>query len=286
MSGGGGEPATLVAATESDRAVARGEWRVGWRIVAAGMLGVGCGPGLYQNVSSLFNPGMMAEFGWSRGDIATAAGVGLLGALAAPVVGRLVDRIGVRIVIVSAMLLLGVAYLGLSRMTGPLWQLRVLIGALALSVPGTSAIVYGRLVAAAFVARRGTALGVIFSGLSLLTIVVPPLLALVIAVDGWRGGFVTLAVFTSVVALPLVLLLLPREPSRPQPLVGPPVDGVTCREAITSANFWRLAVGVMLINMATVGLVSQLVPFGMDRGLSAARAAFLLTSIAKPAVRC
>lgn len=94
------------APTPSEREVARGEWRLGWPIAAAGMLGVGSGPGRYQNVSSLFNPGMMAEFGWSRGDIATAARLGLLGALAAPVVDRLVDSIGVRIVIVSAMLLL------------------------------------------------------------------------------------------------------------------------------------------------------------------------------------
>lgn len=42
------------------------------------------GPGLYQNLSSLFVPGLQDSFGWSRGDIATAAGVGLLGALARP----------------------------------------------------------------------------------------------------------------------------------------------------------------------------------------------------------
>ena len=48
------------------------EWRRGWPLVAGGMLGIGTGPGLYQNISSLFTPGMMAEFGWSRGVIATA----------------------------------------------------------------------------------------------------------------------------------------------------------------------------------------------------------------------
>ena len=60
------------------------EWRRGWPLVAAGMIGIGTGPGLFQNISSLFTPGMMNEFGWTRGEIATAAGLGLAGALAVP----------------------------------------------------------------------------------------------------------------------------------------------------------------------------------------------------------
>ncbi len=89
---------------------------------------------------------MTAEFGWTRGEIATAAGLGLAGALAAPFIGRLADRIGVRAVIVAAMLLLGLAYCGMSIPTGLLWQYQLLVVCLALSVPGTSALVHGKLI--------------------------------------------------------------------------------------------------------------------------------------------
>ena len=39
----------------------RGEWRRGWPLVLAAMLGIGFGPGLFQNVSSLFIDGVTRE---------------------------------------------------------------------------------------------------------------------------------------------------------------------------------------------------------------------------------
>ncbi|MGJ3627484.1 hypothetical protein AB5I41_11905 [Sphingomonas sp. MMS24-JH45] len=99
------------------------------------MLGIGFGPGLFQNVSSLFIDGVTREFGWSRGDIATAAAIGLLGGIVAPFLGRL-DRIGIRPVIVASLLLLGATYLGMSIQTSALAQFQLLVALLAFAVPG------------------------------------------------------------------------------------------------------------------------------------------------------
>jgi predicted MFS family arabinose efflux permease len=257
------------------------EWRRGWRVVAAGMVGIGTGPGLYQNLSSLFTPGMSADFGWSRGDIATAAGVGLLGAVAAPVLGRLVDRFGVRPMIVGAMLTLAATYAGLAAIGGALWQYQLLVLMLTLTVPGTSAVVYGKLIGAAFVRQRGLALGLATSGLSLTTLALPPAVGAVIALYGWRGGYAALGLMCACVALPLVLLALGR---RADPLravardPAAPATGMTGAQARRDTRFWRLALTVTFVNMATVGLVTQLVPFGLDRGLAAGQAALLLAS--------
>lgn len=73
------------------------EWRHGWPPVLAPMMGLRFGPGLFQNLSSLFTIPMIASFGWTRGEIATAAALLLTAFGASQVAGRfanglLVDR--------------------------------------------------------------------------------------------------------------------------------------------------------------------------------------------------
>lgn len=255
-------------------------------MVGAAMVGIGFGPGLFQNLSSLFVVGPIAEFGWSRGDIATAAGIGLLGGLAVPFLGRLVDRFGARPMIIAAMLLLSAVYAGLAAMSGPLWEYRVLVFGLALAVPGTSAIVYGKLIAQRFVAHRGMALGIATSGISITTLTLAPVLGAVIAAYGWRVGFLTLCVVVGALALPAVLLLLrgvaaaPTRRDHDDPLATQPVEGMSGADTRRDGRYWRLGLCGTLINVASIGLVTSLVPFGIDRGLSAAQAALLVTSFA------
>ncbi|WP_093064125.1 MFS transporter [Sphingomonas sp. OV641] len=270
---------------EARRPANAGEWRRGWPVVAAAMIGIGTGPGLFQNLSSLFIVGPIAEFGWSRGDIATAAGLGLLGGLAVPFLGRLADRIGARAIILLAMILLGLVYAGMASLGGPLWQYQLLIFGLALTVPGTSAIVYGKLIAQRFHAHRGIALGVATSGISVSSLALAPVLGSVITAYGWRAGFLALGAIVCALALPAVLLLLRREhihTTRPDPGETAPaqVEGVTGAEARRDSRYWRLALTAALINVASVGLVTSLVPFGMDRGLGATDASLLVTSFA------
>ena len=248
------------------------------------MIGIGTGPGLFQNLSSLFIVGPIDEFGWSRGDIATAAGLGLLGGLAAPFLGRLADRIGARAIILLAMVLLGLVYAGMASLSGPLWQYQLLIFGLALTVPGTSAIVYGKLISQRFHAHRGIALGVATSGISLSSLALAPVLGAVINAYGWRVGFLALGAVVCGLALPAVMLLLRGksvQTTRPAPGAAPAiVEGMTGAEARRDSRYWRLALTAALINVASVGLVTSLVPFGMDRGFGAAEAALLVTSFA------
>jgi predicted MFS family arabinose efflux permease len=252
-------------------------------VVLAAAIGIGTGPGLFQNLSSLFVPGLTQEFGWSRGQIGTAAALGLLASIAVPFLGRLVDRFGARPMIVGAMLLLAGTYLGMVVQTGALWQYQLLVAALALTVAGTSGVVYAKLIATRFVAHRGLALGLATSGLSVGTLAMPPLIGMVIAAQGWRAGFVALAVIVALVALPAVLIALrgvAAAPTRldPEEATAVPIEGLTGAEARRDGRFWRLAMAVALINFGAVGLVTQLVPFGTDRGLPEAQAALLLAS--------
>jgi MFS family permease len=259
------------------------EWRRGWPIVAGSAALFATGPGLYQNLSSLFVPGMQASFGWSRGDISTAAGIGLLGALSAPFIGRLVDRIGAVPVLIGSALVLGGAHAWLAAMTGALWQFQIGVALLALSAPGISALVFGKLIARRFDRHRGFALGVATAGLSVSTLLLPPLIAWVIAVSTWRSGYLLLAGAAILAGLPLALLAIRATRLEPISVTGVPVPdhpGLTGRAARRTGIFWRLALSIALINMATIGFVTQLVPFGMDRALGVGGAAMLVSAYA------
>lgn len=266
------------------------EWRRGWPVVWAAMLGAGLGPGLYQNLSSLFTPGLERSFGWSRGEIATAAGLGLIGALVAPAIGRVADRVGVRPVIVAAMLVLGAGYLWLATIAGPMWQYQAGVVLLVLAVPGTSSLAYGKLIAAAFVRGRGLALALGTSGLALATMIAAPLLGALIEARGWRAGFVALAIASTLVALPLVLIALRRVPAGPTrtgpdaPADALPATGITAAEARRDRRFWIVVASAALINLATTGLVTQMVPIGIELGLSETSAALLLTAFGVSAI--
>ena len=113
-------------------ATAAREWGRGWHVVAASGLGLGVGAALFQYVSSLFIPSLEAAFGWSRGDISLAAAIGLLGALSAPFIGIVADRVGARLVAAVCLSAVALAHLGLASMTGELWQFIVGVGVISI----------------------------------------------------------------------------------------------------------------------------------------------------------
>lgn len=248
----------------------RSEWKRGWLVVAASTVGIGTGAGLAQYTSSLFVEPLQAAFGWTRGEIGTIGAFGLLGALSAPLIGRLADRFGARRVATICILAATLAYLGLSVMQGRLWQFAACSLLLGAAAPGCTGLVYSRAVVGWFERDRGLALGIIASGLPVATLLITPLLAAVIRDHGVQSGYLVLAGAASLIGLPLVLLGVrdaPRAPLADDHVAGP------LGAIIRSRTFWLLALILFLVNMPATGVLTQLAPLLTSKGASAAQAA-------------
>jgi MFS family permease len=73
-----------------------GEFRTEWRAVTSAMIGLSCGLMMTSYAAGIMGPHLIAEFGWSRSDLAALQILGLLAIFTFPFVGRLADVAGAR----------------------------------------------------------------------------------------------------------------------------------------------------------------------------------------------
>ena len=150
---------------------------------------------------SVYDVEFINEFGWSRGEIKLRDMVTLLLAgLAAPFVGVLLDRYGVRRCMLAGWAVLILSYFAYSRL-GSLAGLYLIHAAFALVlvVCGLNAAVI--LVSKWFIRYRGTAIGIALMGTSMGGIVFPQYGTAMIGLLDWRGAFAWGSLFPAVLLL-------------------------------------------------------------------------------------
>jgi MFS family permease len=263
------------------------EWRDGWRIVAGAAVGMGTGVSLYLLIASLFIVPVTKEFGWTRGDMGIAGMIAFVtGAVALPIIGRLLDKFGFRRIVLICVPAMSLLYLAIALQPGWYAFYLVLMVWGGIFGGGTGAIAYTRPVIAAFERQRGLALGLATAGTSITAMIVPPILAASIVAYGWRAGLYVMAAMTVGVGLPIALALIgnAREgsvrPTDDVPEEGAPVSTVremTLGQAVRGARFWLLAFALMAINIPGSGVVGQLAPLISDKGLPESAAALTMS---------
>lgn len=157
---------------------------------------------------SLLLPPLIDEFGWDRGLAAGAFSFGFLfSAVISPLVGRLMDSHGPRIVIGS-----GVCLMSLGLFTAPAietpWHLYATLGVLVGG--GANLMTYtaqSLFLPSWFVRRRALAIGIAFSGAGLGAIVLLPWLQTIIGSDGWRASCWAMGLLVLFVIGPLTLFV-------------------------------------------------------------------------------
>jgi sugar phosphate permease len=181
---------------------------------------------------SLLFPPILDEFGWERGVTAGAFSFGfVVSAALSPLLGRLMDRRGPRVVMELGVAATAAGLL-LATFTSRPWHVYVTLGLLVGA--GTTFTGYtgqALFLPNWFVRRRGLAMSIAFAGVGFGSIVLLPALQTFVERNGWRAGCSLLGAVALVVLVPLNLLLR----RRPEEL-GLSPDGDAATPAAASAR--------------------------------------------------
>lgn len=258
------------------------EFRRGWLILLAATLGCSAGVNVlpFYSLGSFILP-LQNELGWSRSDIASSFLYTTIAlTIISPGLGWLIDRIGVRLVALFSIPLLAVVLFMLSRYEGAVSGFHTLYALAAIVGGGATPINYTRAVNQAFDKWRGLALGISLSGVGIIAIVLPPLLAEVIQNHGWRAGYLVLAVLT---LLPWPFIFIGIRPNSKTTAYSYRNDTKVEEDfgigALYSRTFWTIGLSFAAIGIAVSALVVHLNPLLRDAGMDAISAAKIVSII-------
>lgn len=261
------------------------EFRLGWRALLVAVVGVSTSVNatLLYGFSSMIGP-LEKAFGWSRAELQPAVTFLFLGAiLSSQVVGWLNQRYGLRKVTLLSLAALSCGFLLLTQLRGSVWSLYIGFMFIAWAGLGTLQVTWTNLVNLWYERNRGLALAITLSGTGIAAIVMPPLVTRVTETWGWQGGFVVMALMSSLLAMPLVALWM--RASIPDGVADqgmaaplPALTGLSFREGLRSARFWRCNIALTLVVSAILGIVTNGVPMLRERGMSAMEAGQIFSS--------
>lgn len=266
----------------------------GWVVVASTFLT------MLVTAAAMGAPGVLIvplekEFGWTTSEISAALALrilmyGLLGPFAA----AFMNRFGVRRVVLTALALICIGFLGSLKMTG-LWQLMLLWGVVVGVGTGLTAMVLAATVATRwFNKRRGLVIGLLAASSATGQLVFLPVIAQLTTVYGWRTALAFMCAMLAATALVTLALMRDRPADLTLPIYGEtdvtpaPASGqglwslmlsplLVLKDVSRTGTFWILFATFFVCGCSTNGLVqTHFVTFCSDYGLAAVTAASVL----------
>jgi MFS family permease len=214
------------------------------------------------------------EFGWDRALISFGLTLcALCSAISLPIAGGLMDKFGVRPVMLTSIVLfaLNVAAIALSNVLAVFILLVAFTGITGVGQGPTG---YIKSISSYFDKQRGIAIGIAVSGTGIGTALLPQYVQWLITNMGWRMAYVGLAVVLVVIAAPSVFLFVREPENSPIALArktgsgAAVLPGLSAREAVLSRTFWLLVLPTILVATVVNGSLVYVVPLLTDRGWS------------------
>ncbi|MDR7103730.1 MFS transporter [Croceicoccus sp. BE223] len=257
-----------------------GEWRLNWRLVAAGAVGMFVTTVPPASIGVFIEP-LERDFGWSRTAITSAAAMTMIvAAFFSPPLGRAIDRYGARMLGFIGMLITPLVFAAVALVTSDVWMYLAIWFVMSLAItlgggqPWTTAVSRG------FVKDRGLALGLTIAGASIAGAATPPTAAWLVENFGWRSAHAIMGIACFIVFVPICLVLI-RHKAVPLAMTeqsgadGKPAElsGMTPQRALRSPLFWQMQIGLVLGCLIVNGIAVNLIPMLTSRGMTTIEAA-------------
>ena len=267
-----------------------------WWIVGVAVMAQFATTGVSLYAFGIFLKPVSQEFGAGRWEASLGfAMMAYAGAALAPFVGRVLERVPIRRLMIAGALLVATS-LVLIAAARELWQIAALLvlglapgAALCGSLPSMALIVNW------FSRMRGRALGIAATGTSLGGAVTPLVVAALLLHFGWRSSLLWLALAFVVLLVPLIVLAVRTRPEdvglgmdgalAPQRADGAavadePAAAWTVGRTLREPNFWLIALFMGVHASNTTALLLHLPAHASDAGIDPQRAALLPASVA------
>ena len=250
----------------------------------------------FRSAPSVLVVPLEEAFSWSRDDISLAVAINiLLFGLTAPFAAALMERFGIRRVVMTALTTVGIGAFSTIFMTKP-WHLIGLWGVVVGIGTGSMALVFAATIANRwFVARRGLVVGILTAATATGQLIFLPGLSSLATNVGWKSVSVTVAC-GAFIMVPLIFIFLKEKPaSAGVTPFGAPSDWVepeqnktnagrlavqTLRAASKKRDFWFLVGSFFVCGLSTSGLIgTHFIPAAHDHGMGEVTAASLLALV-------
>jgi MFS family permease len=189
----------------------------------------------------------------------------------------LIDRWGPRAVYPLGLLLLGASSLVAAHLDR-IWQFQLCVGVLAgMGVSMLGMVPASMLIGRWFRERMSTAMGVAYAGFGTGTLLVVPIAQHLIELEGWRRAYTMMGVAT-LALLPFILMLpwsriAGEKAKSSKPGAVPTSSWPALKLALGTREYWKIVQLFAFTSLTTFSVITQVVPFLVQSGLSPFEAA-------------
>ena len=250
----------------------------------------------FRSASSVLIIPLEDAFGWGREQISLAIAINVLVyGLVAPFAAALMERFGIRKVVMSALTSVSIGSALTMFMSAP-WQLIALWGFVIGISTGSLALVFAATVANRwFVEKRGIVIGLLTASSATGQLIFLPGLSYLAEMNGWKSVSSTIAL-VSIALVPIIWIFLKERPSdagvlpygAPENWSAPAKNSMnagslaidTLKQASKKKDFWYLVGSFFVCGLSTSGLIgTHFIPAAHDHGMGTTTAASLLALV-------